>query len=122
MTFWATNWVLLSNKNSRDSEPRQNVVLYKLNYINLPNLGQRFSFDPFGEVICSSQQEFLISRSLEKYPPNVHSPLSERPWIGERGQIPSWLVNERRKKLILLALLDIQLGILLHIQPPISLC
>lgn len=56
---------------------------HKVFHPYLCNTGQRFSFDPFSDVINSHQQEFALSSSSRKWAKNIYPPLSERSLYGD---------------------------------------
>ena len=52
---------------------------------------------------------------------DVQAPLGERPRTGEGAQVLGWLVERVRELLALLAFSGIELGVLLHVRPPVTL-
>ena len=56
-----------------------------------------------------------------KWSDDVQAPLGERPWTGEGTQVLGWLVERVRELLALLAFFGIELGVLLHVRPPVTL-
>ena len=54
-----------------------------------------------------------------KWSDDVRAPLGERPWTGEGTQVLGWLVERVRE--LLVAFPGIELGVLLHVRPPVTL-
>ena len=91
----------------RDLESCNNVPLEEFLSIHISDVGQWLSFDPFGEVICADQQISLISCYFEEGAYNVQAPPGEWPWIGQRVEDPSWLMDIWGKLLALVTFLNI---------------
>ena len=89
--------------------------------VHIPDVGQRFSLHPFGEIIGSNDYISLISCSFGERTDNIKTPLSKRPKAGEWVKDSSGLVDIWGESLALIALLRILLGLCLHFRPPISL-
>ena len=103
------------------SEAGDNVLLDEFLGIYVPNVGQRFNFHPFGEVVGSNYYVSLVPRSFGERTDNIKSLLCERPRTGEGVEDPSWLMDIWGESLALITLLDVLLGLSLHVWPPVSL-
>ena len=73
----------------RDLKSCNNVSLDEFLSIHISDVGQWLSFDPFGEVIFADQQRSLISYCLGEGAYNIQALLGERPWTGQRVEVPS---------------------------------
>ena len=105
----------------RDPKSSDNILPKKSLGIHIPNIGQWFNFNLFGEVICANQQIPLIHYCLRKMTYNVQTPLSKRPRTGQWIKNSFRLMNVWSKSLALITLLHILLSFHLHIWPPITL-
>ena len=105
----------------RSFEARNNVFPNELLGIHVPDVGQRFSLYPFGEIIGVDYYVLFIPCCLRERIDNIKTPLSKRPRAGEGVKDSSWLVDIWGEFLALIALLCIFLGLSLHVRPPISL-
>ena len=103
------------------SEVGNNVFPDEFLGIHVPNVGQRFSLHPFGEVIGSNYYVSLVPCSFGERTDNIKTPLSERPGAGEGVEGPSGLVDIWGESLALITLLCIFLGLSLHVRPPVPL-
>ena len=112
---------IVRDEGMRDSKSSNDVLLDEFLCIHVPDVGQGFGFDPFGEIVCADQQVSFISYCFRERAYNIQAPLSERPRTEEGIKDPSQLVDIRSKPLALITLLGIFLGLLLHTRPPISL-
>ena len=61
--------------------------------VHVLDVGQRFSFHPFGEVIGSNNYVSLIPHSFGEKTDNIKTPLSKRPRAGEGFKDSSGLVD-----------------------------
>ena len=104
-----------------NSEAGNNVLPDEFLGIYVPNVGQRFSFHPFGEVIGSNYYVSLVPCSFGERTDNIKTPLSERPRAGEGVENPSWLVDIWGESLALITLLCVFLGLSLHVRPLVPL-
>ena len=102
-------------------EADNNVLPDEFLGIHVPNVGQRFSLHPFGEVIGSDYYVSLVPRSFGERSDYIKAPLCEWPWAREGVENPSGLVDIRGESLALVALLSVFLGLSLHVRPPIPL-
>ena len=113
---------IVQDECARNSKPSNNILPNKFLSIYISNICQRFSFNPFGKVICANQQVSLIPCRFRERTYNVQFLLRKRPrarqWIKE----PSCLMNVWCLTLALVILLHIFLCFLLHIWPSIALC
>ena len=89
--------------------------------VHIPDVGQRFSLYPFGEIIGSNDYISLISCSFGERTDNIKTPLSKRPKAGEWVKDSSWLMDIWGESLALITLLCIFLGFSLHVRPPVPL-
>ena len=103
------------------SEVCNNVFPNEFLGIHVPDVGQRFSLHPFGEVISSNYYVSIIPYSFGERTDNIKTPLSKRPGAGERVKDSSGLVDIWGESLTLITLLCIFLGLSLHVRPPVSL-
>ena len=69
---------------TRDSKPSDNIFPDKYLGIHVPDIGQWFSFNPLGKVICADQQPSLIPCCLRERSYNVQAPLSKGSGTGQR--------------------------------------
>ena len=103
------------------SKAGNNVLPDEFLGIHVPNVGQRFSLHPFGEVISSNYYVSLVPRSFGERTDNIKTPLCEQPGAGEGVEDPSGLMDIWGESLALITLLGIFLGLSLHVRPPVSL-
>ena len=103
------------------SEASNDVYPNEFLGIHVPDVGQRFSFHPFGEVVSSNYYVSLIPYSFGERTDNIKTPLSKRLGTGEGVENSSGLVDIWGKSLALIKLLCIFLGLSLHVRPPVSL-
>ena len=103
------------------SEACNNVFPNEFLGIHIPDVGQRFSLHPFGEIISSDYHVSLIPCCFGERTDNIKTPLSKRPGAGEGVKESSELVDIWGESLALITLLCIFLGLSLHVRPPVSL-
>ena len=77
----------------RDPKLSDNAFLNKFLGIQVFDICQWFSFNPFGEVICSDQQISFIPYCFRERAHNVQAPLSKWLRTGQRIKGTSRLVN-----------------------------
>ena len=112
---------IVGNECTWSPEAGDNVLPNEFLGVHVPNVGQGFSLHPFSEVISSDYYLSLVPRSFEEGSDNIKAPLCERPWAREGVENPSGLVDIRGESLALVALLNVFLGLSLHVWPPIPL-
>ena len=100
---------------------RNNVLPNEFLGIHVPDVGQRFSLYPFGEIIGADYYVSLIPCCFRERTDNIKTPLSKRPEGGEGVKDSSRLVDIWAESLALITLLCIFLGLSLHVRPPVSL-
>ena len=112
---------VVRNECAWSSEACNNVLLDEFLGIHVPNVGQRFSLHPFGEVIGSDYYVSLVPRSFGERTDNIKTPLYKRPGAREGVEDPSGLVDVWGESLTLITLLGVFLGLSLHVRQPVSL-
>ena len=103
------------------SEACNNVFPNEFLGVHIPDVGQRFSLNPFGEIIVSDYYVLLIPCCFGERTDNIKTPLSKRPGAGEGVKDSFGLVDIWGKSLALITLVCIFLGLSLHVRPLISL-
>ena len=103
------------------SEACNNVFQNEFLGVHVPDVGQRLSLHPLGEIISSDYYVSLIPCCFRERTDNIKTLLSEWPGAGERVKDSSGLVDIWGESLALITLLCIFLGLSLHVRPPISL-
>ena len=73
--------------------------------IHIPDVGQRFSLHPLGEIISSDYYVSLIPCCFGERTDNIKTPLSKRPGAGEGLKDSSRLVDIWGESLALITLL-----------------
>ena len=103
--------------------PKRVIIFFPNEFlgIHVPDVGQRFSLHPFGEVISFDYYVSLIPCCFGERIDNIKTPLSKQPGAGEGVKDSSGLVDIWGESLALIALLCIFLGLSLHVRPPVSL-
>ena len=71
--------VVVRDVGMRNSEAWNDVSSDEFLCIHVPDVGQRLSFDPFGEIICADHQVLLVSCCFQEGADNIQTSLSERP-------------------------------------------
>ena len=122
LKFLLSNWRPLSEM-SMCGVPKRVIIFFPNEFlgIHVPDVGQRFSLHPFGEIISSDYYVSLIPCCFGERTDNIKTPLSKRPGAGERVKDSSGLVDIWGESLTLITLLCIFLGLPLHVRPPVSL-
>ena len=62
----------------RYPEVSDNVLPEKLLYVHISDIHQRFSFNPFGEIVCADQQIFPVSCCFRKRANDIQALLCKR--------------------------------------------
>ena len=70
---------VVQDEGVRSSEARNNVFLNEFLGIHVPDVGQRFSLYPFGEIIGADYYVLLIPYCFRERTDNIKTPLSKRP-------------------------------------------
>ena len=113
--------IVVRDKSMRSSEARNNVFPNEFLSIHVPNVGQRFSFYPFGEIIGADYNVPLIPCCFKERIDNIKTPLSKRPGAEEGVEDSPRLVDIWGKSLALITRLCIFLGLSLQVRPPVPL-
>ena len=112
---------VVRDESVRSSEARNNVFPNEFLGIHVPDVGQRFSLYPLGEIVGVDYYVSLIPCCFREGTDDIKTPLSKRPRAREGVKDSSRLVDIWGESLALITLLRIFLGISLHIRPPVSL-
>ena len=112
---------IIQDEGMRNPESSNNTLPDKPFDIYIPDISQRFSFDPFAEIICPNEQILFISFCFGETIYNIQTSLSKRPRGGKRIENSSRLVNALRKSLTLITFPNIFLCLFLHVWPPVLL-
>ena len=112
---------IIRDEGMRNLESSNNTLPDKPFDIYIPDISQRFSFDPFAEIICPNEQILFISYCFRERTYNIQSSLNKRPRAGKRIKNFSRLVNVWRESLTLITFPNIFLCLFLLVWPPVSL-
>ena len=71
----------------RYAEPINDGLQYEVFHLLFSDLSQWFSFHLLREIFHSDHEEFPLSTRRGKWSEYIHTPLSKRPWCGDRSEM-----------------------------------
>ena len=122
LKFLLSNWRPLSEM-SMCRVPKRVIIFFPNEFlgIHVPDVGQRFSLYPLGEIVGADYYVSPIPYCFRERTDNIKTPLSKQLRAGEGVKDSFRLVDIWGESLALITLLRIFLGLSLHVWPPISL-
>ena len=112
---------IVRDESMRNTELSNDILPDKPLDIHTSDVSQRFSFNPFSEIVYADQQILFTSYCFREMTYNIQALLGKRPRAKKRIKNSFRLMNVWRKSLTLITFFNIFLCFLLHARPPVSL-